>query len=485
MTNSVNLNIDPRNFAFTFSQQSDDAPLLSLQNPGAATQMTVDPDADLIEVILGVDFGTSSLKCICEEKDNNSAFPVQFRTGRGINSYLLPTHFYENEDGDCFLDSEDNLQRHTEIKQRLILCLNDDNETVNEQDLDNAAIYLALAFQRIRSWFFDTLYEEHFNSLEIAWTIHLGVPSTCSTPGSRELWQQIGRRAWSISTCLNPVNRQIVREIFSHDDDYDDDADVYAFSEISAAIYPLVENQANRSNGQPYMMFDVGAGTVDISAFEFFKGRSSVGFSTVLYNPWVGALGTAFCHQFRLETISKEISSKHEKHIRVVNDIKKHKVLTPSARLPDKITDYFSGLSIEAADELNWREAEWYPENKEIIGFLCTQLRTGIQEYHNYLRSKGRGSLDVSVSVSGGAARHPVYQEVLHRVMRATKSISTFRKPLAQLPDNLHTSLQPHEFWERLNVAYGLASGRLDETTIEFLPTQAYQPCDVHIPPWL
>lgn len=89
----------------------------------------------------------------------------------------------------------------------------------------------------------------------------------------------------------------------------------------------------------------------------------------------------------------------------------------------------------------------------------------------------------ISVSVSGGAARHPVYQEVLHRVMSATKSISTFREPLAQLPDNLRTNLQPHEFWERLNVAYGLASGRLDETAIELLPTQAYQPSDVHIPP--
>ena len=278
-----------------------------------------------------------------------------------------------------------------------------------------------------------------------------------------------------------------INDFFDKDEPIDDDIEVQVFPEISAAIYSLIENQVDRDNGQPYIMFDVGAGTVDISAFEFHKGRHESAFHTTMFEPCVKNLGTSFCHRNRIRSAKEEIRSlidlEHKKREEILNLLEQEEILLSSTYLPNMLKDYFNGVEHNKDSDA----LAWFPDNFQIIGELAKNLRQHMLSYKDVLSVTGRESMEIKILSSGGGAQHPVYMEALKRVGYLKKGYSSVQPCQKTLPKKLKAkSLMPSDFWARLNVAYGLSMDKLDSITIEKFPTKEKEySTKVNLPIWI
>ena len=121
-------------------------------------------DSDM-EIVIGLDFGTSSTKVVLQDMGRHS-YAVPF-TDATDNPYLLPARLYEQNGQYSLSDGEVVLRN---IKLRLM------NKAVEPSVLVAAVAYLALVIRHCRGW----LWHEHrdvYARDAITWGLNLGLPA--------------------------------------------------------------------------------------------------------------------------------------------------------------------------------------------------------------------------------------------------------------------------------------------------------------------
>lgn len=86
--------VEDAKFVFSSSGYSDKYTLAANEYEGIDSRFDDDSQT---EIKLGLDVGTSSVKCVIKQGPNFTAIP--FLLGKGINAYLLPTVLYKRETG--------------------------------------------------------------------------------------------------------------------------------------------------------------------------------------------------------------------------------------------------------------------------------------------------------------------------------------------------------------------------------------------------
>ena len=281
------------------------------------------------ELVIGLDFGTSSSKVVIQAPDlpGRLSYAVDFgHLSKKSIPYLLPTKLWITPDGICTLGPRDGARMISDIKLELF-STNEQLTRVNSPTRNKlspeemAAIYLALVLRFCRKWFLETKQNEfrHFGSFR--WNFNLGVPSPCIENNEKNItFRRVGKAAWKLSTLseelINPQRARTelvnvdVPEYWDTDEDFSCDFDIIPEIAAGAVGYALSEH---RREGL-HVMVDIGASTVDVCSFKLYSQEGSDHYSLLLAD--VQQLGTMRLFNHRLTSLI----SLYERQLRGIRD---------------------------------------------------------------------------------------------------------------------------------------------------------------------
>lgn len=421
------------------------------------TESLTDSD-DTRELIVGLDFGTSSVKVVIGDRAADRAYAVPFLDCSGIDRYMLPSRLSENEG--VFSLGDANIC-HRDLKLSLLMggCTAEAETRV--------VAFLALIIRHSLSWLRSEKAQVYART-KILWKLVIGIPSkNIGVTEYRESelvnkFIQLSRAAWSlaeqsdiaITKSHSESALKAVTDAFEllPSKDADSDVEIEVVPELSAQIYGFLRsNQFDRGGRNLFVVVDVGAGTVDSALFkvETIKGRWNFQFFTNHVEP----LGVMNLHRYRVDWWASALS-KLDGVDKLTYDLKSTEFPTDRMLpLPNSITEYFSDT------ELNFREQKTDPDwmffMLKVIALVRgkTIHRAVTEQYLDGAQLNG-----VPLFLCGGGSRMQFYRRIRDE-MKCFEGV-TWLKAVPrdlQLPKDLEAPGVPGEDYDRLSVAYGLS----------------------------
>lgn len=260
---------------------------------GSETQSVSSSTGRGIDVVIGLDFGTSYTKAAVGFMDK--IFPV---TWEGVSkcepAYLLPSEYTVMEDGHLYIGqyvSATSKELRSDLKLPFI------NPAVSSASIATASLFLALVLRYIRAW----VYQHHGTKLasaKIRWQLNIGSPSNGLEKKSLETaYRKLAATAWVQSQSEN-LNRaascltgdwqegQILKDL----------TDLQIRPEFVAQMAGYMQSPQKQKG--LHALIDVGGGTLDIVTFIVHKVEDEDTFPFLV--PEVHPLGTHGLIQNRL-----------------------------------------------------------------------------------------------------------------------------------------------------------------------------------------
>lgn len=410
------------------------------------------------ELIIGLDFGTSSTKVVVADKSLNIGYAVPLVDAVGVNSYLLPSAMIETDDGFYMLAGEGH--RHADLKLAML-------ENITDQiACARVCAFLALVIRSVRAWLYETKNDQYLNA-DILWTIALGQPTN---PEESEAFsyqfKQLANVAWTLAAGRGDIRVKTALRIWHQREKLDlgDELEVRTMAELSAQIHGFVSS-SHFDARQPniYLMVDVGAGTVDASLFHVRKsGDGKVSFS--LFTHSVEFFGAANLNRYRLnwwqlqlEKIANNISINNINYAKRANSIKKslEKIKPPTeyrGRYPDNYSSHVKGVTVQYQGSAISPDQEFF---SKIINQVSGQTLYRAKKNKLLLQDAIK---DMPFFLCGGGSRHSFYN-MLKTAIKETPNaswLSTKNRELI-LPANIVAPGLSVSDYDRLSVAYGLS----------------------------
>jgi hypothetical protein len=162
---------------------------------GARTQLPVASDNAVVDIVIGLDFGTSYTKAAVGLRDQ--ILPVSWEgISASTDRYLLPTEYSVLGDGSCQLGQAPTVsyeQVHQKLKHPFI------DPAVSKTSIADASVFVALVLRYIRAWTF----LRHGNKIgrsRIRWILNIGAPSNGLENRRLEgAYRRLGAAAWILS----------------------------------------------------------------------------------------------------------------------------------------------------------------------------------------------------------------------------------------------------------------------------------------------
>lgn len=426
-------------------------------------------ETEAVELTIGLDFGTSSLKAVIHDKVLDKSYAVPFRQDKDVSQYLLPCKLFLGPDGYSLNKGDIAFQ---DLKLALLSSVGE------EKPREHAIAFLALALRRIRAWLFD--FHEKDYSGNILWnmTIGLPVPQKKSDEISM-LYEQVGLAAWRvslekdkritpelISTILNTKNKESNVES-KPDSDYG--VEITVVPEIAAQIYGFVSSGAYDPNASNiFLMVDVGAGTVDSTVFRVDRKRGKKRDNFVIFNALVEPFGVMNLHHKRMEWLRDVFSALAPERTDLLDSVSSLSYITDVEKpIPDVVQSYFKNMTFK-----------FYPKEKDPDANFYSKVRTQVcnQTYFSLGRD---GIIPISqmqgmpMLLCGGGSRMKFYKR-LEQHMASTPNVSWFnakRLPLEKPKKLVAPGLDAKEY-DRLSVAYGLSRVFMGDITYDVPPLE-------------
>lgn len=453
---SVDLNSPPKVIKIEFSSED---PFYTISNlpdefvykrpkyDGSKTQIHEGNPTGDRELVIGLDFGTSSAKIVIGDSDIDRAFAVEFSDTIGIKRFLLPSRLYKQ-------GAKYSLSEGETIFRDLKLGLLANENNIDAQN--KVVAYLTLLIKHARAWFF----ENHgliYKSSNILWRLAVGLPSANHLNGThKDLFSKLSTYAWQLSLLpaenITDVEINKVRGIpaadFSADLAF---AEISIVPEIAAQIFGFVSsNSFDKDAKNIYLMVDIGAGTVDSSLFQVKPAKAGK-WSFKFYKTDVAQNGVMNLHRMRVDWWINLTAKYMDKFNFDLNSIRNSKFHTDKlTAVPESYLDYFSGISVSHSDD---------PDHSFLMMEVVAQVRG-----HTMWRAWKQGYLsqedlyDTPMFLCGGGARMQYYR-ALETEMRHPPGCSWLLanpRPLIK-PSNLIAPSLLEDDFDRLSVAYGLS----------------------------
>jgi len=418
--------------------------------PAVGRQFTLAMDGakSTRELVLGLDFGTSSTKMVVGDRALKQAFAVPFQDVVGIDAFLLPARVYQDAAGYS-------LHRSGQVMNDLKLSLMADPDNVLLQE--RVVGYLALAIREARAWLF-TAHAETYAGTQIVWTLALGQPADQATPGAlTQVFDRMARAAWALSAAQQEVTPALCQSALncSVAGSREAELEVVVMPEIAAQVYGFVNSrQFDPKARNIFLLADVGAGTVDACLFRAMPVRGG-SWSFEVYTSAVEPTGVMNLHRHRVGWWQRHLS-RHGQGSALIEQLDEIKLATEHpAHLPESYADYLNGVSVELSGK------ESGPDQEFFEGQLMRQLR-GRTLYKAFgaqlLPRQDLG--DVPFFLCGGGARLGLYRRLRSELHNAAGTgftwLSAKSRELA-IPDDLRADGLMRSDYDRLSVAYGLS----------------------------
>lgn len=444
--------------------------------------MTVEPDADLIwnsgyqdaahlllinessgvvdqlpgplgrdrELVVGFDFGTSSVKVVIGDRGASKAYAVPFLDAPGVNAYLLPSRLFE-QSGTFSLSNGTDV--HRDLKLRFLA-----NPTSSHLQ-ETLVGFLALVIRRCRAWLF-AAHADTLANRNILWKLVLGrAVDRVQNDQVGQIMAEILNAAWAVAGDVGVANRvtcnRELAKLRAGQAVGDDSLEVSVVPEFVAQIYEFVKSrQFDPRAKNIYLLVDVGAGTVDVSLFRV-KPNEYGTWDFSQFTSVVEPNGVMNLHRTRLDwwtqQLSKLAGTKSEELQGKIETIQSPTEQTQL--IPEKYTGYFKGVQVQ------YSGGALSPDDTFYLNRLVAQVRgQGIQRT---VQSKKVGKVDLDklpFILCGGGARLPLYGNVASALNSASefKWLKAHRRELGK-PGELEAPGLAEVDYDRLSVAFGLS----------------------------
>lgn len=429
--------------------------LLKLELTGQQVQLTPKEGVTAHEsraLVLGLDFGSSSVKVVIGDSALEKAFAVPFRNAPGLPSFLLPCRLYK--EGGVF-----SLGAGGRALADLKLAFLAHPSVVTYQR--RVVAFLALVIRRARAWLFSEK-EAVYRSSNIVWRMALGFPTANHLdPEQTKGFRLLGAAAWilaggaeekiddiGVTAALRRAEALEAGELPSEQED----VELSVIPEIAAQIYGYVASERfDHQAANNFMMVDVGAGTVDSSLFHVKRGRGKWDFE--FYTATVEPLGAVNLHRNRLDWWARAIEQQVPDREDLLEAIIVARKLTDGEEgIPEQLEAYFSPSKIQFSDHRQHPDRQFYGKVFAQVG-------------HETYWKTSRGHLtreqltDIPVYLCGGGSRMPFYGR-LRETLNNHPSLYEWMKVNVRtllLPKRLEAPGLVRNDFDRLSVAYGLS----------------------------
>lgn len=262
---------------------------------GAQTQCSSATEGRTMDIVIGLDFGTSYTKAAVGMTDQ--IFPVSWE-GLSATPYkhLLPSEYSELGDGNCQIGQAPavSFERvHQKLKQPLI------NPAVSSDCIAEASIFVALVLRYIRAWVYQT-HAGKIGTNRIRWLLNIGAPSNGLETGRLEsAYTKLGRMAWELSLTEGGITLANAYDFAAKQDPISlprDLVEISVLPEFVAQIAGYVQSSQRRRG--LHALVDVGGGTLDVVTFIVHQRDDEDVFPFLV--PEIRALGTQMLYQNRL-----------------------------------------------------------------------------------------------------------------------------------------------------------------------------------------
>lgn len=441
-------------------------PLISaIERMGRKTQIHGRSVHDEREIVLGIDFGTSSIKVAVGDPALGKVFAVPFVESPGIAQYLLPSQVYE-QDGTFSLTEGDLCHRN--LKMRYL----------SMQDRERMAVpiaaLLALLIRRVRGWVL-TKHASIFKQSRLLWTVNVGIPAShYQDDRCQDNMKRLVEVAWTLAGSGTDITRAAIEGVLRGGvptSDEEESAEVSVLPEIAAQIYGyVVSSSFDRRADNIYLMADVGSGTLDAALFHVKPGKGGKwGFH--FYTTAIEEHGVINLHQHRLDWWTKQIETLEHADELLGSMEATRFATTQNTWIPESFHAYFENVNLPAtaADP----DSEFF--NKHVL----SQVRGRVFHRAGTERIVPTEQLaDIPFFLCGGGARMAFYRQLTDE-LRSFPGVSWLRAKshALEVPKDLHVEGLQDADYDRLSVAYGLSRVNVDEIAqVEPLPPMAPQP---------
>lgn len=263
---------------------------------GGRTQCVESGHKGAVDIVIGLDFGTSYTKAAVGFRDK--IFPV---TWEGVSKcdphYLLPSECTELADGSVFIGQHSGA-RPEDIRNDLKLPFI--NPAVSQASIGAASAFIALVLRYVRAW----VYHHHGSKLGrayIRWQLNIGAPSNGLESAQLErAYKLLAATGWRRS--LESDTQRLagsVSELWDEREPLPDLVDLQVRPEFVAQMAGYMQSP-QRQRGL-HALVDVGGGTLDVVTFNVHQVDNEDTFPFLV--PQVHAMGTHGLIQNRLEGV--------------------------------------------------------------------------------------------------------------------------------------------------------------------------------------
>ncbi len=399
-----------------------------------------------MEVILGLDLGTSSTKAVVRTPflANGRALAAPIAGPDAQHSpYLAPTMLVAESD-DSLRIAE--IGRSGSVPTSLKVAVMDRPD--DTQAIARLACFLALAARRARDWFLETQ-QEIVSPYELEWIWNLGIPSDGS--GSAARIQEAFLKALNAASYLtefeSPIRLNDAERLVATP--LPDDPRLTVVPEVVAEVVGYARSHF-REEGL-HILVDVGATTMDICGFILGEREGDDRYS--LLESSVEPHGIHELHRARIVRISEDAA------LHLVSEAGDLNLSDPFTRIPESVSDYVSRES---------SVVETSAIDSNLSHSYSTQLRVCMKNLRQKRDRNAPGwKTGVPVFLCGGGCSSGFYRDLVKEVSSTFESswrdFAPLRVQHLPLPPQLETSEDLDEMiFSRLAVAYGLSFDEFD-----------------------
>lgn len=268
-------------------------PPASWLGSGGKTQCRSGEYRGAVDIVIGIDFGTSYTKAAVGFMDK--IFPVSWSGVSGCSpDYLLPSEYSQLSNGALYLGQHPDAslkEIHADLKLPFI------ESGVSNASTSRASSFIALVLRYIRAW----VYAHHASKLgsaRIRWQLNIGAPSNgLENKGLVHAYRVLTATAWQRSLELDPLRLAgDPSTLWKVGGDLEDLIDLRVVPEFVAQMAGYMQSP-QRQRGL-HALVDVGGGTLDVVTFNVHQVEEEDTFPFLV--PEVSPLGTHGLLQNRL-----------------------------------------------------------------------------------------------------------------------------------------------------------------------------------------
>lgn len=412
---------------------------------------------DAVELVIGLDFGTTLSKVVVKELGSRKTWAVPL-SSNSRNPYLLRSEVFL--DGGVY-----NLDQCGEVISGLKMPLL--IGPADQDDISSVTGFLALVIKYVQCWVWNNL-QGYLHEAEPVWYLNVGLPAKDFQ--NQELIRRYRAISWAAMLLASENNEDIsvseVERSYLEAENQTSSANaklngrsgievylnqIQVFPEIMAQMVGFVRSRRWDINKPEFMLVDVGGGTLDQTIFNVVKDKKSGKLTFVVFKSSVEQMGTLRLHDVRLNWLLMKLG-KEATAIRITEKLRNlSKDLARTWLVPNRIQDYlvnaaFGNYTIDDAF------------GAKVRGDVMKRLSDVLLHINPGFRNTKRR---YPVVLAGGGAANPFYQGIAES-QRMVSSVQT--EPLRlPAPANLIAPGLTSDLYHRLSVAYGLAFEDLGE----------------------